>query len=148
MYGFFSLARHNNLDLFGRGDRNIPLCNDISIGVGFAPLTRTERLTREVENSLNSTDMKSQFPAIGEDIKVMAIRMGKSRRLTIAAAIVARFVDSSATYLQVIRAVRDMAADAASRAGFQDSEFSVNIVNAEVMNLPNLWKETLNPHVS
>jgi len=59
------------LNIFDHTESAVPRSNDTSIGVGVAPLTRTEQLTLEVENQLNSTEIKTCFPAIGEDIKVM-----------------------------------------------------------------------------
>jgi len=45
----------------------VPLANDTSIGVGFAPLTDTERLVLETERLLNSREFKAKLPEVGED---------------------------------------------------------------------------------
>jgi methionine adenosyltransferase (EC 2.5.1.6) len=39
----------------------VPLANDTSIGVGFAPLTDTERLVLETERLLNSREFKANY---------------------------------------------------------------------------------------
>ena len=52
----------------------VPLANDTSIGVGFAPFSVTERLAMESERLLNSREFKLKYPEVGEDVKVMALR--------------------------------------------------------------------------
>jgi len=51
----------------------IALANDTSCGVGYAPLSETERIVLQIEQTLNSADTKALLPETGEDIKVMAI---------------------------------------------------------------------------
>jgi len=76
----------------------IPLANDTSFGVGFAPLSQTEQLVLGTENFLNSRKYKKRMPAVGEDIKVMGLRHEKEITLTIAIAFVARFVHNADEY--------------------------------------------------
>jgi methionine adenosyltransferase (EC 2.5.1.6) len=47
----------------------VPLANDTSIGVGFAPLTVTERLVYETERLLNSREFKSKYPEVGRTLR-------------------------------------------------------------------------------
>jgi S-adenosylmethionine synthetase len=72
--------------------------NDTSIGVGCAPLTETERLTLSTERRLNSPDWKRRHPELGEDVKVMAVRIDRRISLTVAAAMVDRFLPNAAAY--------------------------------------------------
>ncbi|GGP21916.1 S-adenosylmethionine synthetase [Thermocladium modestius] len=92
----------------------IPLANDTSIGVGFAPLSVTERLAMESERLLNSREFKLKYPEVGEDVKVMALRQGKSIKVTIAAAFISSLVKDKDHYLsvkeEVKRKVEDLAA--------------------------------------
>jgi S-adenosylmethionine synthetase len=74
--------------VFMRGN-GMPLANDTSFGMGFAPLSETETLTLEVERYLNSREYKNKMPAVGEDIKVMGMRHGDRIKLTLAIAFVA-----------------------------------------------------------
>ncbi|MEZ0247949.1 MAG: methionine adenosyltransferase, partial [Thermoproteus sp.] len=59
------------------GAKSIPLANDTSIGVGYAPLSPLENLVYRVERTLNSVEFKSRLPEVGEDIKVMGIRINR-----------------------------------------------------------------------
>ncbi|MEM5852842.1 MAG: methionine adenosyltransferase [Candidatus Aenigmatarchaeota archaeon] len=74
--------------------------NDTSAVVGYAPLTSTERIVLELEKFLNSKDFKKQHPESGEDIKIMGLRTNDTIDLTVAMAIVDRFIDSEETYFK------------------------------------------------
>jgi S-adenosylmethionine synthetase len=84
--------------IFARG-KEMPLANDTSFGIGFAPFTETERVTLETEHFLNSSDYKSKMPMVGEDVKVMGIRENDAITLTVAIAFVAKFVNSMDEYV-------------------------------------------------
>ncbi|WP_297069916.1 methionine adenosyltransferase [Thermococcus sp.] len=99
LVGVFNKARENP----------IPLANDTSFGVGYAPLSETERIVLETEKVLNSDEFKREWPAVGEDIKVMGLRKGDEIDLTIAAAIVGSEVDTPDDYLAVKEAIHDAA---------------------------------------
>jgi len=94
--------------------KEYPGANDTSLGVGFAPLSDTERLVLEVERYLNSPKVKSELPMVGEDVKVMAVRMGSKVELTVAVAFVSKFIADRGEYLnakeEVKRRVEDLAA--------------------------------------
>ncbi len=93
----------------------IPLANDTSIGVGFAPLTDTERLVLETERLLNSREFKAKLPEVGEDVKVMGLRIGKDVKLTIAAAIISSLVKDKDHYLNVKEEIKDKVLDLATK---------------------------------
>ena len=99
-------------ELFLRGPE-VPLANDTSCGVGFAPLSNLERLVLAVEQRLNSPAVKAEHPALGTDVKVLGVRRGSQIELTVACAIIARHVRDLAGYLaakeQVARLARDVA---------------------------------------
>ena len=63
------------VELFERFQKKgeMPLANDTSFGVGYAPLDSLERAVFEAESFLNSSDMKKEHPEIGEDIKVVSL---------------------------------------------------------------------------
>jgi len=82
---------------------DIPLANDTSFGVGFYPMTDSERLVLEVEKFINSKEGKELFPQVGEDVKVMALRHEKEIKLTIAAAMISSLIKSKEEYLEVKR---------------------------------------------
>jgi S-adenosylmethionine synthetase len=100
--------RRGSADLvavFETGKEHVPLANDTSIGVGFAPLSPLERLVYETERLLNSRDFKKKYPAVGEDVKVMGLRKDKHVVLTIAAAIIDREVRDKYEYNNVKESV-------------------------------------------
>ncbi|RLI15970.1 methionine adenosyltransferase [Candidatus Bathyarchaeota archaeon] len=74
--------------------------NDTSAAVGYAPLTRTEKIVLGIERFLNSREFKNRFPESGEDIKVMGYRSNNSLNLTISMAFVDRFVNSEEEYFE------------------------------------------------
>jgi len=81
--------------------------NDTSAGVGYAPLSETEKMVLAVERHLNSTGFKAAHPEAGEDIKVMGYRFGRELTLTVAVAFVARFVPDEETYFLSKAAIHD-----------------------------------------
>ena len=94
------------VDVFERQKNKVPLANDTSFGVGYAPLSTTEKLVLETERFLNSDELKKEIPAVGEDIKVMGLREGKKITLTIAMAVVDKYVKNIEEYKEVIEKVR------------------------------------------
>ncbi len=84
-------------EIFQRGS-SVPLANDTSFGIGFAPFTDTERLVLATERYLNSDEYKKRMPAVGEDIKVMGMRDKGVISLTVAIAFVAQHVGDINSY--------------------------------------------------
>jgi len=78
--------------------RDVPSANDTSFGVGYAPLSETETIVYNTERELMK--LKKRIPAIGEDIKVMGMREGDSINLTIACAMVDRYLADINQYLE------------------------------------------------
>ncbi len=95
------------IDLFLRFSKGqVPLSNDTSFGVGYAPLDTLESLVFEAEKFLNSERIKRDFPFVGEDVKVMGVRRGEEINLTVACAFVSRYLKSAREYLQAKEEVR------------------------------------------
>ena len=90
-----------------------PLANDTSIGVGFAPLDELESAVLAVERRLNSQVVKAAQPEIGEDIKVMGTRSGRDIVLTVACALVGRYIADMEDYRAKKLRVREIASAAA-----------------------------------
>ncbi len=86
-------------DIFKREGKVLG-ANDTSAAVGYAPMTRTEKIVLKTENFLNSKEFKSRFPESGEDIKVMGFRNNSDLKLTVAMAFVDRFIDSEEDYFE------------------------------------------------
>jgi S-adenosylmethionine synthetase len=72
--------------------------NDTSYGVGYAPLSKLERLVLDVEGRLNGAESKRRHPEWGEDIKIMAVRRGGAIDITLACAFVDRHIADMAAY--------------------------------------------------
>ncbi len=87
-------------DVFGR---KVPSANDTSFGVGYAPLSETEKIVYNTEREMMR--MMKEFPAIGEDIKVMGMRHGDAINLTIACAMVDRHVSNLKGYTDTKREI-------------------------------------------
>jgi len=86
-------------DIFKRKSKVLG-ANDTSGAVGYAPMTRTERMVLQTENYLNSERFKKRFPESGEDVKIMAFRNGNDLKLTVAMAFVDRHVSSEEDYFE------------------------------------------------
>lgn len=85
-------------EIFDRDVSTVPRANDTSYGVGYAPLSETERIVYSTEQALLS--LRSRIPAIGEDIKVMGLREDDTIYLTIACAMVDRYIDDLDHYIE------------------------------------------------
>ncbi|MGQ9780788.1 MAG: methionine adenosyltransferase [Nitrososphaeria archaeon] len=105
------------------------IANDTSIGVGFAPLSETEKITLGIENYLNSAEMKKSFPEIGEDIKVMSMRKKRDLDVTVAMATVDKYVPDRDHYISVVQEVRNKLLDRFSAGS--PLNVSIKINNAD-----------------
>lgn len=103
----------------------MPVSNDTSIGVGYAPLTPTEELVLSVEKLLNSRAFKGKYPEVGEDVKVMGLRQGKKLEMTVAAAMVSSKVPEASHYVSVIGDVTEELEKLASKSKL-DVHFKLN----------------------
>ncbi len=109
--------RSGSFDLVKNFDHNdgVPLSNDTSFGVYYAPLTETEQLVREVERELNSEPTKKSYPGIGEDIKVMGVRWRNEINLTIACAVISKYVNDETSYIETRDVIHDIATKVAEK---------------------------------
>ncbi len=80
--------------------KDVPRANDTSFGVGFAPMSETEKIVFNVEREIYNT-FRPAHPEIGEDVKVMGLRMGDRISLTVACAFVSKHVQSLDDYRSV-----------------------------------------------
>ncbi|BDB97098.1 S-adenosylmethionine synthetase [Saccharolobus caldissimus] len=100
--------------LFEAG-KKVPLSNDTSFGVGFAPFTKLEKLVYETERYLNSRQLKAKLPEVGEDVKVMGLRRGKEVDLTIAMATISELIEDVNHYINIKEQVKNEILDLASK---------------------------------
>ncbi|MEB3846886.1 MAG: methionine adenosyltransferase [Desulfurococcales archaeon] len=109
-----------------------PRANDTSFGSGYAPLSTLEKLVFETERLLNSGEVKSRLPAIGEDIKVMGLRDGRKIDLTIAMATISKLVRDRDEYINVKEEARNLVLDLASKIA-PDHEVNVHINTGDIV---------------
>jgi S-adenosylmethionine synthetase len=115
--------------LFDRGSSTIPRANDTSFGVAFAPLSETENLVFKTEELLNSKAFKKKHPEVGEDIKVMGLRIDNSIQLTVAAAMIAPLIPDKDHYMGAMQEMRNAVLDQAAK--LTDRKVSVAINSAD-----------------
>jgi S-adenosylmethionine synthetase len=84
-------------DIFSRRGEFLG-ANDTSAAVGYSPFTKQEKLIIDLESYLNSEKFKTQHPESGEDIKIMGLRKKNSLDLTIAMAMIDRFIENEKDY--------------------------------------------------
>lgn len=127
------MIRSGSVDLvktYEAGAKSVPLANDTSFGVGFAPLTPLERLVLAVERELNSPKAKSDLPELGEDIKVMGLRNGSKIKLTVAAAFISHLIPDPDHYVSIKEEVRNRILNLAAKITPR-SEVEVDINTAD-----------------
>ena len=100
--------------LFDRGAR--PLANDTSIGVGFWPPTDLESQVLAIESHVNSL-AGSSHPELGEDVKVLGVRVDDATTFTVGCAMVDRHLPDLQSYgaakEQLTSSIRSLVDDAA-----------------------------------
>jgi S-adenosylmethionine synthetase len=112
------------VDVFKRD--GVPSSNDTSFGVSYAPFSEVETIVLAVEELLNSKAFTKSNPAVGEDIKVMGLRDGDKITLTIACAMVSKFVANREEYIAVRESLKDIALDIAKKVTDREVEVFVN----------------------
>jgi S-adenosylmethionine synthetase len=126
------------VDLYQRQRRTgVWLANDTSCGVGYAPASALERIVMAVERHINATSTKARYPALGQDVKVMAIRVADRLDLTIACALIGRYLQDLDDYLEAKRVLEELAREAA--AAFWDGEIAVAVNTADDLDSGNVY---------
>jgi len=94
-------------ELFQRPTNEVPLANDTSFGAGFYPLSPLEDMVLKIGNLLNHPDTLINYPFIGEDIKVMGVRIKKEQHFTVAIAMVDKHLVDLADYVFKIEKIKE-----------------------------------------
>lgn len=92
--------------------RSVAIANDTSFGVGFAPYSPLEQHVLRLATVLRSDEFRKQFPAAGDDFKIMGLRLHEELRFTIALAMIDRYVGSVVDYFETKRAIETHLSDA------------------------------------
>ncbi|MCK4444722.1 MAG: methionine adenosyltransferase [Thermoplasmata archaeon] len=114
-----------SVDLRGLYQTKKLLANDTSFGVSFAPLSETETITFETEKYINGS-LKRELKEVGQDVKVMAWRDGDHITLTVAAAMVDKFIPDLDHYISVKEQLADKILDFATKRTSRDVKVFVN----------------------
>ena len=117
-----------SVDLRGLYETRRLLANDTSFGVGFAPLSETEKITLETEKYINGSLWKT-LPELGEDVKVMACRARDEIDLTIAVAMVSSKIPDKEHYRSVIEETTSKVTDFAQK--FTKRKVNVHVNTAD-----------------
>ncbi|WP_456455854.1 methionine adenosyltransferase [Thermovibrio sp.] len=104
----------------------VPLSNDTSFGVGYAPFDDVESVVYNIEKRLNSKETKKENPEIGEDVKVMGVRVGDRIKITIACAFVDKFVKDVKDYIEKREKVKEIAYSVAKEYTKREVEIEIN----------------------
>jgi len=110
-------------DVFQRGE--IPQSNDTSFGVSHAPFSETERLVYDIEKYINGS-MKKEVKASGQDVKVMGVRHGDQIILTVANAMIARYIDDIDAYQSVLEHMKNLILDEAVKETEREVSLDIN----------------------
>ena len=114
-----------SVDLRGLYDTRKQLANDTSFGVSFAPYSQTEKLTLETEELINGR-LKKDLKEVGQDIKVMAVRNKNRIRVTIAAAMVDRYIPDKDHYRSVVEELSERVLDNAVKHTNREVAVDIN----------------------
>ncbi|MBT5641601.1 methionine adenosyltransferase [Candidatus Bathyarchaeota archaeon] len=112
-------------DIFDRKGKFLG-SNDTSAAVGYAPYTKTETVILDLERHLNSKSFKDSFPESGEDIKLMGLRKGGNLDITVAMAMVDRYIDSEDDYFKKQGENKD------AIHGFVDDKFGFDKIHIDL----------------
>jgi len=99
------------VEIFDSRDR-VPLANDTSFGVGHAPFSEVENIVYNIEREMVN-NLSKREKAVGEDIKVMGLRVKDKITVTIADAFVSRYVDDIDHYVAIRDEIATFAKDVA-----------------------------------
>ncbi|OEC86559.1 MULTISPECIES: methionine adenosyltransferase [Methanobacterium] len=116
-----------------------PSSNDTSFGVGYAPFSETENIVLATENLLNSLDFKKKYPQVGEDIKVMGLRDDNHIVLTVASAMVSKYVNDLDHYIDVKAKVHDEVQKLAEKYTERNVEVYINTADVHDPENPSVY---------
>jgi Archaeal S-adenosylmethionine synthetase len=114
-------------DLCGVYKTSKVLANDTSFGVGYAPYSITDRVVLETEEYINGK-LKNTLKETGHDVKVMASRIDKKITLTVACAMVDKYISDRDHYISAIEELHSKVYDNALKTikGELDLKLEVN----------------------
>jgi S-adenosylmethionine synthetase len=97
-------------EVFTIGD-SVSMANDTSFGCGYAPYSRLEQTVLDLSRLLRSSTFRAEFPAAGDDFKVMGHRVNGAIYFTVALAFIDRYIEGVEHYFKTKTAICDWLAD-------------------------------------
>ncbi|WP_227354255.1 methionine adenosyltransferase [Haladaptatus salinisoli] len=116
--------------VFSEDGARVPMANDTSFGVGHAPLSETERIVLNAERRLNG-EFAADHPALGPDVKIMGKRERDTIDVTVAAAMVDRYVEDREEYDAMVENVRGYVRAVAEEYTDRDVNVYVNTADGD-----------------
>lgn len=110
------------------GNAEMPMANDTSFGVAHAPFSEVESIALNVEGRVMA-EYRNKEKAIGEDMKVMALREKDKITLTVGDAFVSKYVDDYAHYEETKRQLKDFISGIAEECTTRDVTTLVNMAD-------------------
>ncbi|EMA22578.1 MULTISPECIES: methionine adenosyltransferase [Haloarcula] len=117
----------------------IPMANDTSYGVGHAPLTETEKIVLNTEETLTGEYAESN-PVVGQDVKVMGKREGDHIDVTVAVAMVDEHVPDLDAYKTAVSDVQAFVTDLAEE--YTDRDVTVHVNTADDYDAESIYLTT------
>ncbi|NMX22116.1 S-adenosylmethionine synthetase [ANME-1 cluster archaeon GoMg4] len=111
-----------------RVQAEIPIANDTSFGVAHAPLSECESIALNVEGRVMA-EYRNKEKAIGEDMKVMALREKDRITLTVGDAFVSRYVEDYEHYEMAKREFKSFISGVAETRTAREVNTQVNMAD-------------------
>ena len=118
-----------SVDLRSVYDTRKFLANDTSFGVGYAPFSDTERLVFETERYMNGK-LRFRMKGLGEDVKVMGARIKDRISLTVAVAMVDKYIDDADSYGNLKEELKERLMDNGKK--ITDLDFDIYVNTADI----------------
>lgn len=99
--------------------------NDTSLGVGYSPYSRLEKMVLDIEEKLNSSEFKLTHPWMGSDIKIMGFRHIDKYDITLCIPQISTFVNNIDEYKNNIEYSRSIIENLIKNSGV--TEFNIHI---------------------
>ena len=106
-------------------ERKKLVSNDTSLGVGYAPFSKLEKLVIELEKKLTG-EFKSQNNWMGTDVKIMGVRIGEKFHITMCIPQISSHVASLEEYIANLDKARSYVKKAIASHEISDFELDIN----------------------
>lgn len=106
--------------MFQAAKGRVPLANDTSFGVGYAPMSSLEQLTLALDRQ------RDKRPEWGEDTKIMGVAQGGQMRFTVACAMVDGHLNSIDDYIGAVDSLQAHLVQLCTDSGLSAPDVSVN----------------------